>query len=58
MQYYRFLLFDFEEDDIELRFGKHKKSKKGLISQEIAETLSFYDFKHSMRSIKYKKKGR
>lgn len=39
IRYCRFLLFGFEEDDIGLRLGKHKKPKKGLISQEIAETF-------------------
>ncbi|XP_015066698.1 U-box domain-containing protein 17 [Solanum pennellii] len=39
MRYCRFLLFGFEEDDMGLRLGKHKKPKRGLISQEIAETF-------------------
>ncbi|KAL3377041.1 hypothetical protein AABB24_003451 [Solanum stoloniferum] len=39
MRYCRFLLFGFEEDDMGLRLGKHKKLKRGLISKEIAETF-------------------
>lgn len=39
MRYCRFLLFGFEEDDVGLGVGKHKKQKKGLISQEIADTF-------------------
>ncbi|NP_001275105.1 ACRE 276-like protein [Solanum tuberosum] len=39
MRYCRFLLFGFEEDDMGLRLGKHKKPKRGLISQEIADTF-------------------
>ncbi|KAL5576986.1 hypothetical protein UlMin_018685 [Ulmus minor] len=38
-RYCRFLLFGFEEDEIELRTGSHKRFKKGLISQEIADTF-------------------
>lgn len=39
-RYCRFLLFGFEEDEMEMRMNKHtKKPKKGLMSQEIAETF-------------------
>uniref|UniRef100_A0A5B6YHC9 RING-type E3 ubiquitin transferase n=1 Tax=Davidia involucrata TaxID=16924 RepID=A0A5B6YHC9_DAVIN len=38
-RYCRFLLFGFEEDEVELGIGKHKKPKRGLITQEIAETF-------------------
>lgn len=39
MRYSRFLLFGFEEDEAELGIGSHKKRRKGLITQEIAETF-------------------
>lgn len=39
MRYSRFLLFGFEEDEAELGIGSHKKPRKGLITQEIAETF-------------------
>lgn len=38
-RYCRFLLFGFKEDEVEMRMNKHKKPKKGLMSQEIAETF-------------------
>ncbi|KAH7545024.1 U-box domain-containing protein 17 [Ziziphus jujuba] len=38
-RYCRFLLFGFEEDEVELRVGNQKKPRKGLISQEIADTF-------------------
>lgn len=40
-RYCRFLLFGFEEDEVELGVGnkKKKKTRKGLITQEIAETF-------------------
>ncbi|KAF7803222.1 U-box domain-containing protein 17 [Senna tora] len=39
-RYCRFLLFGFEEDELELGNGSHiKRPKKGLITQEIAETF-------------------
>ncbi|KAJ4844282.1 U-box domain-containing protein 17 [Turnera subulata] len=38
-RYCRFLLFGFEENDVELQFGNQKKPRKGLISQEIADTF-------------------
>ncbi|CAK9152642.1 unnamed protein product [Ilex paraguariensis] len=38
-RYCRFLLFGFEDDEVEVGIGKHKKPKKGLISREIAETF-------------------
>ncbi|KAL6992364.1 U-box domain-containing protein 17 [Sarracenia purpurea var. burkii] len=37
-RYCRFLLFGFEEDEVELRNGKQKR-QKGLITQEIADTF-------------------
>ncbi|PSS29035.1 U-box domain-containing protein [Actinidia chinensis var. chinensis] len=37
-RYSRFLLFGFEEDEVELRSGKQNKPKKGLLTREIAET--------------------
>ncbi|KAF8391195.1 hypothetical protein HHK36_023497 [Tetracentron sinense] len=39
IRYCRFLLFGYEEDDEEMGFGNWKKPRKGLISQEIAETF-------------------
>lgn len=38
-RYCRFLLFGFEEDEVQMRIRKHKKLKKGLLTQEIAETF-------------------
>lgn len=38
-RYCRFLLFGFEEDELEVRTRKHKKLKKGLFTREIAETF-------------------
>ncbi|KAL6206746.1 hypothetical protein ACLB2K_023993 [Fragaria x ananassa] len=40
-RYCRFLLFGFEEDEVELGggAGSQKKARKGLISQEIADTF-------------------
>ncbi|KAK4259538.1 hypothetical protein QN277_005860 [Acacia crassicarpa] len=38
-RYCRFLLFGFEEDELELSSGNKKKPKRGLISQEIAGTF-------------------
>ncbi|XAR66605.1 Ubiquitin--protein ligase [Bertholletia excelsa] len=38
-RYCRFLLCGFEEDEVEWRSAKQRKLKKGLISQEIAETF-------------------
>ncbi|GKU94353.1 hypothetical protein SLEP1_g7856 [Rubroshorea leprosula] len=38
-RYCRFLLFGFEEDEIELGSGNQKKLRKGLITQEIADTF-------------------
>ncbi|KAG7019558.1 U-box domain-containing protein 17, partial [Cucurbita argyrosperma subsp. argyrosperma] len=38
-RYSRFLLFGFEEDEVDSGAGNQKKLKKNLISQEIAETL-------------------
>lgn len=38
-RYCRFLLFGFEEDELDLRSGNQKKPKRGLLSQEIAETF-------------------
>lgn len=38
-RYCRFLLFGFGEDEVEIKTKKHKKLKKGLITQEIAETF-------------------
>lgn len=40
-RYSRFLLFGFDEDDVEFGVGRHsnKNPSKGLISQEIAETF-------------------
>lgn len=41
VRYARFLLFGFEEDDMQLqsRVGRHKKTKIGVMSKEIAETF-------------------
>ncbi|XP_004485933.1 U-box domain-containing protein 17 [Cicer arietinum] len=38
-RYCRFLLFGFEEDELDLENGSQKKPKKGLITQEIADTF-------------------
>ncbi|KAF8413701.1 hypothetical protein HHK36_001693 [Tetracentron sinense] len=38
-RYCRFLLFGFEEDEEEMGLKNHKRPRKGLISQEIAETF-------------------
>ncbi|XP_057429317.1 U-box domain-containing protein 17 [Lotus japonicus] len=38
-RYCRFLLFGFEEDELDLEGGSMKKSKRRLITQEIAETF-------------------
>ncbi|CAI9087837.1 OLC1v1022017C1 [Oldenlandia corymbosa var. corymbosa] len=38
-RYCRFLLFGFEEDELETRVRKHKKLKRGLLAREIAETF-------------------
>ncbi|KAI9198710.1 hypothetical protein LWI28_020980 [Acer negundo] len=38
-RYCRFLLFGFEEDEAEMEVGNKKKPRKGLITQEIAETF-------------------
>ncbi|WCJ27251.1 U-box domain-containing protein 17 [Euphorbia peplus] len=38
-RYCRFLLFGFEENEVELQFGSQKKPRKGLITQEIADTF-------------------
>lgn len=38
-RYCRFLLFGFEEDEVELGIGSQKKPRKGLITQEIADTF-------------------
>ncbi|KAF9672483.1 hypothetical protein SADUNF_Sadunf11G0046900 [Salix dunnii] len=37
--YCRFLLYGFEENEVELQIGNRKMLRKGLISQEIAETF-------------------
>ncbi|KAJ6724854.1 U BOX DOMAIN-CONTAINING [Salix viminalis] len=37
--YCRFLLYGFEENEVELQVGNRKMLRKGLISQEIAETF-------------------
>ncbi|GKU92405.1 hypothetical protein SLEP1_g6137 [Rubroshorea leprosula] len=39
IRYCRFLLFGFEEDEVGLGSGNQKKLRKGLISQEIADTF-------------------
>ncbi|XP_076888501.1 U-box domain-containing protein 17-like [Bidens hawaiensis] len=41
IRYCRFLLFGFEEDEVEIAFGKRLKrgKKRGLISKEIADTF-------------------
>ncbi|XP_065877265.1 U-box domain-containing protein 17 [Euphorbia lathyris] len=38
-RYSRFLLFGFEENEVDLQFGNQKKPRKGLITQEIADTF-------------------
>ncbi|XP_022715728.1 U-box domain-containing protein 17-like [Durio zibethinus] len=38
-RYCRFLLFDFEEDEVQLSFGNQKKPRKELITREIADTF-------------------
>ncbi|KDP21142.1 hypothetical protein JCGZ_21613 [Jatropha curcas] len=38
-RYSRFLLFGFEENEVELQFGNQKKPRKRLITQEIADTF-------------------
>ncbi|KAJ0082900.1 hypothetical protein Patl1_10435 [Pistacia atlantica] len=38
-RYCRFLLFGFEEDEVGLGIGNQKKPRKGLITQEIADTF-------------------
>ncbi|KAE8696484.1 U-box domain-containing protein 17 [Hibiscus syriacus] len=38
-RYCRFLLFGFEEDELQLPFGNKKKPRKGLIAREIADTF-------------------
>ncbi|KAG4956044.1 hypothetical protein JHK85_042424 [Glycine max] len=38
-RYCRFLLFGFEEDELGFERGSHKKPKRRLITQEIAETF-------------------
>lgn len=38
-RYCRFLLIGFEEDEVEFGSGSQKKPRKGLISQEIADTF-------------------
>lgn len=38
-RYCRFLLFGFEEDDMQLNIVSQKKLRKGLLTQEIAETF-------------------
>ncbi|KAE8674240.1 U-box domain-containing protein 17 [Hibiscus syriacus] len=38
-RYCRFLLFGFEEDELQLSFGNKKKPRKGLIAREIADTF-------------------
>ncbi|XP_062096496.1 U-box domain-containing protein 17 [Humulus lupulus] len=38
-RYSRFLLFGFEEDEVELGTGTLKKLRKGILSQEIADTF-------------------
>ncbi|KAF5738275.1 Plant U-box 17 [Tripterygium wilfordii] len=38
-RYCRFLVYGFEEDEVQLQFVNRKKPRKGLISQEIAETF-------------------
>ncbi|PRQ29254.1 putative aminoacyltransferase, E1 ubiquitin-activating enzyme [Rosa chinensis] len=38
-RYCRFLLFGFEEDEVGVGVGSQRKPRKGLISQEIAETF-------------------
>lgn len=38
-RYCRFLLFGFDEDEVEIGVRNYKKPRKGLISQEIGETF-------------------
>ncbi|CAK7350371.1 unnamed protein product [Dovyalis caffra] len=38
-RYCRFLLYGFEENEVELKIGNQKKLRKGLITREIAETF-------------------
>ncbi|KAJ8762028.1 hypothetical protein K2173_006630 [Erythroxylum novogranatense] len=38
-RYCRFLLFGFEESEVELQLGNQKKPRRGLITREIAETF-------------------
>ncbi|XVE88250.1 hypothetical protein DITRI_Ditri19aG0054800 [Diplodiscus trichospermus] len=38
-RYCRFLLFGFEEDEVQMSFGNQKKPRKGLITREIADTF-------------------
>ncbi|XP_059664448.1 U-box domain-containing protein 17 [Cornus florida] len=38
-RYCRFLLFGFEEDEVEFGIGKHRRPRKRLITQEIADTF-------------------
>ncbi|OMO65468.1 Armadillo [Corchorus olitorius] len=38
-RYCRFLLFGFEEDEVQLASGNQKKPRKGLITREIADTF-------------------
>ncbi|KAF5736262.1 Plant U-box 17 [Tripterygium wilfordii] len=38
-RYCRFMVYGFEEDELQLLFVNRKKPRKGLISQEIAETF-------------------
>uniref|UniRef100_A0A2P2KUP5 RING-type E3 ubiquitin transferase n=2 Tax=Rhizophora mucronata TaxID=61149 RepID=A0A2P2KUP5_RHIMU len=37
--YCRFLLFGFEDNEVELQFGSHTKQRKGLMTTEIVETF-------------------
>ncbi|GAV78888.1 Arm domain-containing protein/U-box domain-containing protein [Cephalotus follicularis] len=38
-RYCRFFLFRFEEDEVDTGIGNHKKTRKGLIAREIADTF-------------------
>ncbi|KAL9236858.1 hypothetical protein vseg_011480 [Gypsophila vaccaria] len=38
-RYCRFMLFGFENDELETGFGSHKKIRKGLMTREIADTF-------------------
>lgn len=38
-RYCRFMLFGFEEEEMEVGAGSHKKVRKGMMTQEIAETF-------------------